>query len=487
MRNNQRGGLKQKNPDKKGFLPVYDMVNSRNANLNLLSYESLKGFIISLTVDSNDSEYKGLSNGRFTKNVTDFIMKFAVVAPSEKIIPPFNTLVKMSESRESYFNEAKLQQNIWIRSIIGGREEVCPPVANFSLFNNSQSKLILNFFISKSNNMYTHIIFNYLNYVINADPTYEIGIILMPIIGNIINNSIHNSIEFSKFMLLPINTNFNGLIINNDEKDNAMISVASKVARLFIDIGVIHFDLHSNNILICVTPQQKIKSYIIDFGRASNILSDTPDSYYNVNEKKVLASTKKILYNNLLDNIGKDGIDKKKFILDFLDNIKLIDKGINQKRMKYNNPNAYQMYWYESYPRDNNVPEKTYDLLESSIITIDHTITNTTITNYKNNGFIIDFETDINNFVVNFPISNTITNNRAATPPTVLTTNKRPISSPPSSISTPSLKRKNTNSPNTRSKHSRINMNSAIQQINFQTGSANKLSRKSKTKKYTRK
>ena len=81
----QFGGLKLKNSSKTGFKTgfkaVYDMINSPSGTVNLLTYKSLKGFMFVLNVSEADSEYLTLNGTQFTKLVTSFILKFAVITP----------------------------------------------------------------------------------------------------------------------------------------------------------------------------------------------------------------------------------------------------------------------------------------------------------------------------------------------------------------------------------------------------------------------
>jgi hypothetical protein len=56
------------------------------------------------------------------------------------------------------------------------------------------------------------------------------------------------------------------------------MSVLTKKLRLFLNIGVIHFDLHSNNALIYVK-NGVLNSLIIDFGRESN-MGDLNNNYF---------------------------------------------------------------------------------------------------------------------------------------------------------------------------------------------------------------
>ena len=102
----QNGGLKLINPRKIGFEAVFDMINSNSGRLNLFTYNSLKGFMITLDVNENDSEYLSLEGIKFTKPVTSFILKFAIIThKNNKPLPIYKQHKKSSESEESYFEE----------------------------------------------------------------------------------------------------------------------------------------------------------------------------------------------------------------------------------------------------------------------------------------------------------------------------------------------------------------------------------------------
>ena len=182
--NLQIGGLKLKDKNKKGFLPIFDMVNKATCVLEVLTYESLKGFMVSLNISPEETEYLGLSDqNQFTKPITSFILKFAVITKNnDDSLLEYKGIEKSSESKESYYEEAKLQQNIWKKSITGGRPEICPPVANFSLFDNDNSKELCTFFQEKTTGDVRDI-FNYLFDCIN-NTIFGIGVIVMPKIEN---------------------------------------------------------------------------------------------------------------------------------------------------------------------------------------------------------------------------------------------------------------------------------------------------------------
>ena len=292
---NQCGGVKRKadDIDSPGFTPIYNMVNAVNSKLSVLTTNSLKGFMLNLTVDEEDSEYLNLRDNQFTVPVTDFILKFVIVTdiPSRDL-KDYNGVHKSSESRESFFNEAKLQQYIWKTSITFGRHAICPSVANLSMFTMEDSLSLMNFFKeSNANNYPIDTTDESPNPITNNSDVFEflsnksqipqhdrgIGVLVMP--------TITQSTTLKQFMSLPINSNFYGKIITYPDKLNAISNAFAQIARLFIEIGVIHFDLHAGNIMIYLNSEQEIKCSLIDFGRASNILSDDENIYLNKAQK----------------------------------------------------------------------------------------------------------------------------------------------------------------------------------------------------------
>ena len=392
----QFGGLKLKNSSKTGFKAVYDMINSPSGTVNLLTYKSLKGFMFVLNVSEDDSEYLTLNGTKFTKPVTSFILKFAVITPrNDEALDIYKGRDKASESKDSYFEEAKLQQQIWKSSITGGRPELCPPVANFSLFNNKNSKDLMAFFQTRTTGD-TKDVFDYLFTQANKLPTNEIGVIVMP--------NVEKSATFGDFIDQPAGTNFYGLSLNTEYKNMAYAYVTAQIARLFINIGVIHFDLHSGNALIYLAPDNTIKSLIIDFGRASNIMSNRDDDYLNVSEKEKMSEKKEEFFNRLFDlNEDTPDREKGKFILEILDYIADLDLTKNQQLFNFSDAQRYQMDWYRNYPRRSYVPVMAFNILKATTTSEGTKMLPTTIEQYERQGFLVNFSRGVSGFIVPFP------------------------------------------------------------------------------------
>ena len=112
-----RGGAKLKNKEKQGFQPVLDMVNSEGSRIELLTYTSLSGTMFTLSVTRDNSEYFGLSpKGRFSEEITEFILKIVVITDYIIALDPYkeldgdgnvtNEYIKNSESEVSFIQEA---------------------------------------------------------------------------------------------------------------------------------------------------------------------------------------------------------------------------------------------------------------------------------------------------------------------------------------------------------------------------------------------
>lgn len=418
-----KGGLKLKDPSKTGFNAIYEMLNRPSAVLKLMTYSSLKGFIVTLDVDPSDSEYLNVDvNGRFTDPVTSFLLKFAVITPQndtslETFVGPRGTKDKASESADSYFEEAKLQNKIWKKSIAGGRPEICPPIANFSLFNVRNSKLLLQFLYSKSNDNDTRSVFRYLlkvnNTVRNGKKENALGVIVMP---KVESETLADIMEINTVQDTydPINAHSKEIL------DAVCACVTAQTVRLFIDIGVIHFDLHAGNSLISKSNSNCV---LIDFGRASSILTDEEDDYFDVDEKEEMKQKKEEFYNKFFqieaNSTGANSSTrltrttmacnepipkcKADFILDVMNF--LIEKDREKNELMFPGYKGYQMSWFEYFKDDPNslVPVKAFDILKDLIPVRGKGITPATIQQYEKQGIFVNFSLPLDDFIVSFP------------------------------------------------------------------------------------
>jgi hypothetical protein len=286
----QSGGLKKRRRDKTGLTPVRDMINSPGARLEMLTCGSAKGFMFVLNVSPDHSEYVALANQRFTTPVTSFILKLAITSENEEGIDPGYTDInkpkdhkdyminKGTETETGFFEEAKLQQDIWKTSVMGGREETCPSIANLSFFKNADALKFLNFMRYKVHEVSSIHTVNYLYNVCNNNGAYGLGLILMP--------KVERSETFHVFKSLPQHSSFYGLQLTDEDVYDMYANLIAKIIKLYIESEVIHFDLHGNNALVYLANDGRLKMSVIDFGKASDLKSDVRDKYFSFSEKQ---------------------------------------------------------------------------------------------------------------------------------------------------------------------------------------------------------
>jgi len=398
----QHGGLKLINPEKYtdedgevkiGFQPIIDMINSEGSRLQILSYSSLSGFIFSLVVNPLYTEYYGLDDtfSQFDKPITSFVLKIVIITPPSsrreldyyRIYIDHNTKPhiynKFAETKDTFFQECKLQQHIWIKSIEGGREPICPSVANLVFFTNSEAKEILHSFklkIGENNNSKkrnkskgkrskrrkpndnprynsserstdysSEVPIEYLLNALNAS-TYELGIMTMP--------TIENSCTLNDFKNMY---NPDPRIENTVTKESvyeAYVYAIAQLIRLFIEMHVIHFDLHDNNVLVYYH-RNILKCMLIDFGEACDLKKK--NKYMNNLAIRNFYLHKANLYVRFIDFNRKKEIaneEKNEFIEEIIKLLIHADTQISfdRKGKDKSKGKVFQMEWIKTIPND---------------------------------------------------------------------------------------------------------------------------------------
>lgn len=291
----QSGGLKRrkhinpatgKHEPKDAFKAICDMLESPGALFEVLTCSSLKGFMFSLTVSPFHSEFikKDPATNRFTIPETEFIVKFCITSNDEYGIKPYKfkktdkAISKETETAEGFFEEAKLQQGIWMNSIGAHKRPLCPSVAGFGILSNPIALEFLNKYSAEPTlcrdpkSKYT---MEYLQKEIakvpggGHNPQFDLGILLMP--------KVPRSQTLGDYLAT----------VPHQEQLNMKSRLLAKVIRLFVEGKVIHFDLHPGNALVYPDETAAMNIILIDFGRASNLQSARDDDYLSVGEKTV--------------------------------------------------------------------------------------------------------------------------------------------------------------------------------------------------------
>ena len=388
----QYGGLKLRDPEKYelsgkiGFDPITNMINSPDSELKLLTYRSLKGIMFILNVLPEHTEYLGLDeNFTIDKPITSFVLKVVIISVGDKEIPlwPYQdtkneNYPKYTETENSFFEECKLQQKIWEKSIRGGREPICPSVANLVFFANYESKDMLNFFMIKLQNQTPLDIESEraINYLLDMlrNANYRLSIMTMP--------AVENTLTLEDF---KIHNNLN-------QVNNAIIYAMAQMLRLFIEIHVIHFDLHSHNVLVYPDGMGGVKCFLIDFGSASDLENPILNKFINdENVRQFYLEEASNYYDNFFNLRNSTDVKKTKIVKDIANIVGRADQIENNRIFQFDDPRRFQMLWIQILP--NNLFKDVFNIANQlMIVPIPEKLSLTTIQRYKRQNYLINFD-----------------------------------------------------------------------------------------------
>lgn len=335
----QKGGVKLSDTSLTGFTPIQQMLDSPGATLKVLTASSLKGFMLTLDVQPENSKYLTQDTKKnFTIPATSFILKYVVITDDagdtlSDYTSGSKVVQKASESANSFYNEAILQQEIWESSVQGNKKAICPPVANFSMFDHNSSIELLR----RQFNKYQNPILRYLHHEF-VSPTikngnYRIGILTMPKIESV---TLYDFLDKSDTAL----------------KKKMYSSAIAKLVRLFVDsTKTFHFDLHGGNVLVMYDGE----CIIIDFGNAFRFAENDKEEQDLLFQKCGSGTRGQI--NNLLKDchdfsevkfdeyfIVYTDIKKIQYIESILEQLKIYERTITQ--FVYGK-SYYQMSWLD--------------------------------------------------------------------------------------------------------------------------------------------
>ena len=419
----QNGGLKLRNPTKYqgsiGFDPIIEMINNQGSELKLLNYTSAKGIMFILNVSKGVSEYLGLNdNYKFEEPVTCFVLKLVIISDRDEQLPPYKdtkyrasntkTYPKSTETEKSFYDECKLQETVWERSITGRREPICLSVANLVCFSNEDSKQVLDFFLKKinpSSNLTTiksvesERIINFLFNEIRCNQNYKLSIMTMPAVRG--STTLDDIVPNAQATYTDATTYANA----RTTYTNAMIYAVAQIIRLFLELHIFHLDLHSRNILI-YTKDRRVKCVLIDFGRASILNDDVSNEYIRDTQVKNTYSEEAEKYYEdffrILRGEEPPPEEKKDFVENVIKSICNIDDTVGHQN--FNLPTGeYQLDWINDLNRYNY--EAVFDTMRQIMITEQpDKLTPSTINRYKINRLLINFDEkeNLNDFLTTF-------------------------------------------------------------------------------------
>jgi len=269
---NIKGGLKLKNPGIDSFDAVMNMINCSGATLNVLSYSSAYGFIFKLSIPPTAHhcvQFQGLSSTKtFTNDIYSLVLKLSIINDKEDIIKTRleidgESKRKSKENAQAFMNEAKIQQEIFLETIVPSGNPICLGIADYSYLSQTDaSKLLDILIIITSRDSSSRAVLQYIK--TNMETSDKLGIISMELADGYteLNELLydHRHMNYKHFFSLSI----------------------AEIIILFLKSKCVNIDFHPKNILI---NENNGDVRLIDFGRIANVKA-SGDSGFPNDEKK---------------------------------------------------------------------------------------------------------------------------------------------------------------------------------------------------------
>lgn len=270
---NIKGGLKLKNPGIDSFDAVMNMINCSGATLNVLSYSSAYGFIFKLSIPPTAHhcvQFQGLSSKSktFTNDIYSLVLKLSIINDKEDIIKTRleidgESKRKSKENAQAFMNEAKIQQEIFLETIVPSGNPICLGIADYSYLSQTDaSKLLDILIIITSRDSSSRAVLQYIK--TNMETSDKLGIISMELADGYT--------ELNELLYDHGHTNYEHFF---------SLSIA-EIIILFLKTKYINIDFHPKNILI---NENNGDVRLIDFGRIANVKA-SGDSGIPNDEKK---------------------------------------------------------------------------------------------------------------------------------------------------------------------------------------------------------
>lgn len=255
-----------------GIRPFYGMCESEGTTLDAVTTDSLHGFVLQLNIAPDAvAPYADFTLEDKVIDARSFIIKMVIIdSPGLTELPPFSyngmNYRKKTVSEENFTNEVNLQKHIWSNSFSTTANTICPSVAYSIIFKDNTDALeLLNKLGGISErSVKSNVVLEYLLGAVNSN-NYRVGFLLMPTIPN-------------PTTLLQFEHEQIALMAEGKADTKLLYGVISiiiaQIVRMFIQLKVLHFDLHKQNVLLyqyIKNGERYIDSKIIDFGRASRI------------------------------------------------------------------------------------------------------------------------------------------------------------------------------------------------------------------------
>lgn len=286
--------------DEERFRLVFDMINQDKSEIKCVSYSSLNGFIFSVGGEGVTASFKSITKGEGKpeqSGLKKILMKLVVISDKkekldnieiskdgkilnkgdkergeefeESVIenkPKENKptgkpqiKVKQSITEDEFKEETETQIDIFKKTWVFGNLPLCPSVLSYAVIDNVRSRIFMDMLLDKVGDVENieRSILRYLKKQLQDNEGRRIGILCMEY-----KEKFQTYAEYIKES-------------NTQKMTTDARYILAKMIILLLECGIVHCDLHMNNVLIkpdCKEtsvegPLDKVCYEMIDFGR----------------------------------------------------------------------------------------------------------------------------------------------------------------------------------------------------------------------------
>jgi hypothetical protein len=259
------------------FAPITRMLRHPSTNTEVLATSSLYGFIVQLTTTKSVSEFRQLNRRAAT---TSFLLKIELLSDDfqEDISLPYSgSDYKSTDTVANFRKEAAVQQDIFLKSVTGGRPAICPSIALAKVLDGEEGRRFLEDLGDAEEMVY---LTNYLLAALATENVDHLGVMVMEMVTN--------SVALGDFLAesAPADVeNFRSSTLRPPMVTQVVSQAIAQVVRLYAEWGYVNVDLHAFNVL--VMPQLGT-TRLIDFGTVRQVPAEDHIPFYDA----ILSSSK---------------------------------------------------------------------------------------------------------------------------------------------------------------------------------------------------
>jgi len=364
----KKGGVKLTDKSLTSWQAVWFMLNVIDAEISLVTADSLTGIVFRLDVEniSKNSKFKGINKAKlhtssrnlFDQDVYSLVFKVSLLTPTVK-----EYFLTGNDGKQKYKNtsvlmnmitETSIQQEVFCSTIVPSGYPVTISVVDFSYFDVDCASVLLDQFKKKTSDVFTKSLLEELKQKIVTNSDVTMGLITMELVESHFDT-----------MYKVINSSS----IESTIKDTDYEHVIAQMIILLLTSRIIHCDLHLKNAFGSLNPinlEDNNRSYIIDYERAVRITEDYLKSFNRIG--KLFQKIESLAVTDLYPPVSISKESQDKLIESFENIIKFIESiDYTHNRHKYRSAKAqcidFIKYLYPHYKSDdpNSIRGRTSD------------------------------------------------------------------------------------------------------------------------------